>query len=278
MTTVGRSLSLFIAKIPGIYFLLVGKLGELKKSMGLANAEPANWLVVKAGKAVDLNDGLPDHRREFGNYQGSSLTVKALMVTERSELTKAENATHAWLHGAGEKVEPKARRQLKDGSTKDVHKWSEIFMPKFGLGHAELEKMHHDVAGVDSDKSFAEDAQQDFIEHNAPTHLAFNKCLLQSEEVPQSIVGACSRAEWSAMRKIFERRFLEHNTEHGGFGRSLWTHNMFAPYMSLICDAEITIKYDDATAYSKNRPDVWVTARGWRLARKSRACGRRRPK
>ncbi|KAI8585442.1 hypothetical protein BDZ88DRAFT_468668 [Geranomyces variabilis] len=93
VTTVGKSLSLFTAGIPGIYFLLVGKLGDL-----------------------------PDHRREFGNYPGATLTVKGLMITERSELSTAENAIHAWLHGAGEKVEPKARRQLKDGSTNDVHK------------------------------------------------------------------------------------------------------------------------------------------------------------
>ncbi|KAJ3144438.1 hypothetical protein HDU89_008264 [Geranomyces variabilis] len=99
-----------------------------KTSMGLAYSEPGSWLVVKAGKAVDLNDRLPDHRREFGNYPGATLTVKALMITERSELSTAENAIHAWLHGAGEKVEPKARRQLKDGSTKEVHKWSEIFV------------------------------------------------------------------------------------------------------------------------------------------------------
>ncbi|KAJ3177616.1 hypothetical protein HDU87_004369 [Geranomyces variabilis] len=128
VTTVGKSLSLFTVKIPGIYFLLVGKLGDVKTSMGLANAEPDNWLVVNAGKAVDLNGRLPDHRREFGNYQGSTLTIKGLMITERSELPTAENTIHPWLHGAGEKVEPEARRQLKDGSTKDVHNWSEIFV------------------------------------------------------------------------------------------------------------------------------------------------------
>ncbi|KAJ3162326.1 hypothetical protein HDU86_004806 [Geranomyces michiganensis] len=62
VTTVGKSLALFTAKIPGIYFLLVGKLGDVTTSMGLANKEPDNWLVVKAGKAVDLHDRLPDHR------------------------------------------------------------------------------------------------------------------------------------------------------------------------------------------------------------------------
>ncbi|KAI8586954.1 hypothetical protein BDZ88DRAFT_454533 [Geranomyces variabilis] len=127
-------------RYPGIYFLLVGKLGDMRTSMGLANAELDNWLVVKAGKAVDLNDGLPDHRREVENYQGATLTVKGLMVTERSELTTAENTIHAWLHGAGEKVEPEARKQLKDGSTKDVHKkWSEIF---------ELRRTQHPPAAV----------------------------------------------------------------------------------------------------------------------------------
>ncbi|KAJ3145162.1 hypothetical protein HDU86_001140 [Geranomyces michiganensis] len=79
-------------------------------------------------KAKDLNTRLPDHRREFGNYSGTTLIVKALMATELSELGTAEKAVLAWLDGAGEKVIPKDRRQLKDGTTKDVHEWQEIFV------------------------------------------------------------------------------------------------------------------------------------------------------
>ncbi|KAJ3161520.1 hypothetical protein HDU88_007325 [Geranomyces variabilis] len=122
VTTVGKSLSLFTAKIPGIYFLLVGKLGDVKTSMGLASSEPDSWLVVKAGKAVDLNDRLPDHRRECGNYPGATLTVKALMITERSELSTAENAIHAWLHGAGEKRHGPIRIPSPDFPPSSVHR------------------------------------------------------------------------------------------------------------------------------------------------------------
>ncbi|KAJ3146294.1 hypothetical protein HDU89_006280 [Geranomyces variabilis] len=81
----------------------------------------------ESGQGSGPERSVPDHRREVEENQGSTLTVKGLMVTERSELTTAETTIRTWLHGAGEKVEPEARKQLKDGSTKDVHKWSEIF-------------------------------------------------------------------------------------------------------------------------------------------------------
>ncbi|KAJ3151925.1 hypothetical protein HDU89_001566 [Geranomyces variabilis] len=191
--------------------------------------------------------------------------------------------------------------------------------------HAELEGMQQDVGGVDISNVLRAILRQahrrDLIEQNGVMHLAFHKCLLLSEAMPAAFTGACSQAQWSSMRSVFEKRVLVRNKEYGGkdleclaekwekavragaklhipkidrtndaacrllacvaalsqhlgledaapMSEPTWTLKLFAPYMSLVADSMLTIKYDERTPYSDKRPDVQASF-GTRVA----ACG-----
>ncbi|KAJ3133985.1 hypothetical protein HDU90_005333 [Geranomyces variabilis] len=86
--------------------------------------------------------------------------------------------------------------------------------------YAELEVMHQDVGDADISQVLRAILRQmqkkDLVERNGPVHLAFHKCLLLPEAMCAAFAGSCSQAQWSSMRKFFEKRVLQRHRLHGG--------------------------------------------------------------
>ncbi|KAJ3158522.1 hypothetical protein HDU86_002747 [Geranomyces michiganensis] len=131
--------------------------------------------------------------------------------------------------------------------------------------YAELEGMHQDVGDVDISQVLRtilrQTQKKEIIQQNGPVHLAYHKCLLLSEAMPAAFVeidcaddGACRLL--ACVVALAQHLRLEDMAQ---VCEPTWTHRLVAPYMSLVADGALSIKYDGRTVYSEKRPDVQLT-------------------
>ncbi|KAJ3185072.1 hypothetical protein HDU87_002638 [Geranomyces variabilis] len=163
--------------------------------------------------------------------------------------------------------------------------------------YAELESMHQEVAGVDIQHVLhgvlRVTSKHNLVEQHGATYLAYNKCLLLQAFEGRRSLGLKTGHGGMLLRKVVEKweeeirdgasiyvPKIKRNNEvacrllacvvelsqhlspddEARTCEPTWTHNFIAPYMSLIADAELTVKYDSTTAYSVKRPDVQIVS------------------
>ncbi|KAI8591321.1 hypothetical protein BDZ88DRAFT_470638 [Geranomyces variabilis] len=134
---VREALSSFSPKPSGVYLLSLGTVGQLRKSMEIANDIPDAHVVLKWGETGDLDDRIRKHLADYGRIRGATVELVKFIYIDSSHLTTCEATMARYFREAGWLLRSSGHEVLQGGSKRFKPRVELAAVPKASLKHVQ---------------------------------------------------------------------------------------------------------------------------------------------
>ncbi|KAJ3145038.1 hypothetical protein HDU86_001166 [Geranomyces michiganensis] len=137
LAKVREALSSFSPKPSGVYLLSLGTVGQLRKSMEIANNIPDAHIVLKWRETGDLDDRFRKHLADYGRIRGATVELVKFIYIDSSHLMTCEATMARYFREAGWSLRLSGHEMLQGGSKRFKPRVELAAVPKASLKHVQ---------------------------------------------------------------------------------------------------------------------------------------------